>query len=86
MKRPRIVREQYRVFQKELCSGIPNVTMWTVLQKRLPLKAYKLFIVQGVERWITYKRFRNTRHTVTFGIKNEKVKVKITSVTGLRGL
>jgi hypothetical protein len=36
------------MFQKELCKGIPNVTVWGVLGKRLQLKAYK----QGVERWI----------------------------------
>jgi hypothetical protein len=43
---------KYRVFQKKLCSGIPNVTVWWVLQKRLYLKAYKLSIVHGVEWWI----------------------------------
>jgi hypothetical protein len=40
------------VFQKELYNGIPNVTVWRVLRKRLHLKAYKLSIVQDVERWI----------------------------------
>jgi hypothetical protein len=38
----------YRVFQKELYNGIPNVTVWRVLRKRLHLKAYKLSTVQGV--------------------------------------
>jgi hypothetical protein len=40
------------VFQKELYNVIPNVTVWPVLRKLLHLKTYKLFIVQGVERWI----------------------------------
>jgi hypothetical protein len=40
-----LVVEVYRVFRKELYSGIPNVTMWRVLRKRLHLKAYKLAIV-----------------------------------------
>jgi uncharacterized membrane protein len=31
----------YRVFQKEHYNGIPNVTVWRVLRKRLQLKAYK---------------------------------------------
>jgi hypothetical protein len=35
----------YRVFQKELYNGIPNVAMWQVLQKGLHLKAYKPSIV-----------------------------------------
>jgi hypothetical protein len=38
---------QYKVFQKELYNGIPNVTMQAVLPKRLNLKAYKVSIVQG---------------------------------------
>jgi hypothetical protein len=42
----------YRVFQKELYNDIPNATVWRVLRKLLHLKAYKLSIVQGVERWI----------------------------------
>jgi hypothetical protein len=42
----------YRVFQKELYHGMPNVTLWRVLRKRLHSKAYKLFIVQHLERWI----------------------------------
>jgi hypothetical protein len=39
----------YMVFQKELYHGIPNVTVWRVLQKLLHLKEYKLSIVQGVQ-------------------------------------
>jgi hypothetical protein len=35
-------------FKKELYSGIPNVTLWQVLRKRLYLKVYKLCIVQGI--------------------------------------
>jgi hypothetical protein len=31
------------MFQKEIYSGIPNVTVWQMLQKRLHLKAYKLW-------------------------------------------
>jgi hypothetical protein len=42
------------VFQKELYNGIPNVTVWRALRKRLHLKEYKLSIVE--------QRFRNTRH------------------------
>jgi hypothetical protein len=34
----------HRVFQKELCNGLPTVTVWRVLQKRFHLKAYKLSI------------------------------------------
>jgi hypothetical protein len=41
-------------FQKELYNGIPNVTLWRVLRKRLHLKAYKLPIVQHLEKWIVY--------------------------------
>jgi hypothetical protein len=37
----------YRVIQKELYNGIPNVTVWRVLPKRLHLKEYKLSIVHG---------------------------------------
>jgi hypothetical protein len=36
----------YRVFHKELYNGIPNVTVWRLLRKRLYLKTYKLSIVQ----------------------------------------
>jgi hypothetical protein len=43
---------QCRVFLKELYIGIPTVTVWRVLPKRLHLKAYKLSIVQHLERWI----------------------------------
>jgi hypothetical protein len=35
----------YRMFQKELYSGIQNVTVWRVLRKRLHLKACNLSIV-----------------------------------------
>jgi hypothetical protein len=41
------------VFQKELYSFTPNVTMWRVLTKTFALKG-----VQGVERWIVTDRFR----------------------------
>jgi hypothetical protein len=34
-------------FKKELYNGIPIVALHRVLQKRLHLMAYKLFIVQG---------------------------------------
>jgi hypothetical protein len=40
---------------KELYSGIPNVNVWRVLRKLLHLKAYRLSIVQGAERWIVCK-------------------------------
>jgi hypothetical protein len=36
--------------QKELYNGIPNVTVWRVLRKRLHLKAEKVSIVQGIEQ------------------------------------
>jgi hypothetical protein len=39
-------------FKKELYYSIPNVAVWRVLRKRLHLKAYKLFIVQHLERLI----------------------------------
>jgi hypothetical protein len=35
----------YRVLQKELNNGIPNVAEWRVLQKHLHFKAYRLSIV-----------------------------------------
>jgi hypothetical protein len=38
------------MFQKELYSGVPNVTVWRVLRKRLHLKAYKLSIVQHLDQ------------------------------------
>jgi hypothetical protein len=44
----------YGVFKKEFYSGIPNVTVWRVLRKRLHLNSYKLYIVQVVERWIVF--------------------------------
>jgi hypothetical protein len=31
----------YRVFEKELYNGIPNVTVWRMLRRRLQLKEYK---------------------------------------------
>jgi hypothetical protein len=34
---------------KRAYDDIPNITVWWVLRKRLNLKAYKLFIDQGVE-------------------------------------
>jgi hypothetical protein len=34
----------------ELYDVIPDVTVWRVLRKSLHLQAYKLFIVQGIER------------------------------------
>jgi hypothetical protein len=37
---------------KKFYNGIPNVTLWRVLRKRLHLKAYKISIFQGVEWWI----------------------------------
>jgi hypothetical protein len=41
--------QKYRVFQKELYNGIPNITMCGMLQKRLHFKTYKLSLIQGVE-------------------------------------
>jgi hypothetical protein len=38
-----------RMFQKELCNGIPNVTVWRVLRKCLHLKAYKLSFLEHLE-------------------------------------
>jgi hypothetical protein len=32
---------KYRVFQKELYKGIPNVTVWLVIWKCLHLKVYE---------------------------------------------
>jgi hypothetical protein len=40
------------MFKKLVYNGIPNVAVWRVLRKCLHLKAYKLSIVQGVERRI----------------------------------
>jgi hypothetical protein len=41
----------FRVFQKERYNGIPNVTVWRVLRKRLHSKACKRSIVEHFE-WI----------------------------------
>jgi hypothetical protein len=41
----------YRVFQKELYNGIPNVNVWRVLRKRLHLKADKLSIVERLKNY-----------------------------------
>jgi hypothetical protein len=43
---------EYRMFQKEIYNGIPNVTVLRVLRKRLHLNAHKLSIVQYMERSI----------------------------------
>jgi hypothetical protein len=63
----------YSVFQNGLCYGIPNVTVWRCVTKTFTLKG-----IQAMHRsrcltmdslyafWC--KRFRNTRHTVTYGI------------------
>jgi hypothetical protein len=48
---------KYRMFQKELTSDIPNVTVWRVSRKHLHLKAYNLAILQCVERWIVCTPF-----------------------------
>jgi hypothetical protein len=48
------------VLQKELYNGITNVAVWRVLRKRLRLKAYKLSIIQGVERWIVHSNICNS--------------------------
>jgi hypothetical protein len=63
------VKNNITMFQKGLSSGNPNVTVWRVLWKWLHLKAYKLSIVQGVERWIVCtsfkcKRFRTIWYTI----------------------
>jgi hypothetical protein len=45
-------------------NGIPNVAVWRVLGKRLHSKAYKRLYA------FKCKRFRNNRHTVTFGMQS----------------
>jgi hypothetical protein len=35
-------KNKYILFKKELYNGIPNVTVWLVLWRRLYLKTYKL--------------------------------------------
>jgi hypothetical protein len=60
--------------KKKLYKGIPNITVWRALRKRVDSKAYKLPIVQGVEvvdslYAFKCKRFHNTRNTGTFGIR-----------------
>jgi hypothetical protein len=64
--------EVYRVFQKFLYNVIRNVTVWCVIRKCLHLKAYKLSIDQGVERWIVFSLislnvFLTLATTVMFG-------------------
>jgi hypothetical protein len=51
----------HKVFQKELYNGIPNVSVWRVLRKRLYLKEYKLYMIDTLYA-LKCKRFRNTRH------------------------
>jgi hypothetical protein len=46
-------------FSKKLYDVIQNVTVWRVLRKRLRLTMDSLYAFK-------FKRFRNTRHTVTF--------------------
>jgi hypothetical protein len=41
-----------QVVSEELYNGIPNVSVWRVLRKRLHLKANKLSISQSAEEWI----------------------------------
>jgi hypothetical protein len=70
-----LTARKYRVFQKELWNGIPNVTVWRVLRKRLHLNAYKLSFVESVGRWIvcmplSVNLFLNTRYTLEFGISS----------------
>jgi hypothetical protein len=43
------MNQELQGFQKELYTGIPNVTVWRVLRKRLHLQACKVSIVQGVK-------------------------------------
>jgi hypothetical protein len=50
------------VFQKQLYNGIPNVTVWRVLRKRLHLKAYKLFIVKHLNT-VTFEKL-SLKHPV----------------------
>jgi hypothetical protein len=40
------------LFKKGFYNGTPNAAVWRMLRKRMRLKAYKLSIVEGVERWI----------------------------------
>jgi hypothetical protein len=51
------------VFQKELYTGIPNVNVWRVLQKKFTLKD-----VQTIHRSsVKYQHFCSNRQRVTFG-------------------
>jgi hypothetical protein len=48
----------YRMFKKELYNGVPNITVWKLLRKRLYLGTYKLSIVQHSNIWNSIvKRF-----------------------------
>jgi hypothetical protein len=44
--------ESTACLKNELYNGNPNATVRRVLRKPLHLKAYKLSIVEGIERWI----------------------------------
>jgi hypothetical protein len=56
------------VFKKELYNGIPNVTLWRVLQKRLRSKAYEMSIIKGFE-YISHFQFPD--HWMTAGKHKE---------------
>jgi hypothetical protein len=57
----------YRVFQKELYNDVQwySISVWRVLRKRLHLKAYKLSVVQYLERWIVCTLSLNVFVTLT---------------------
>jgi hypothetical protein len=48
------------VFQKELYNGIPYVTVWRVLRKRLHLEAYKLSI--SGKTWCVLLHYDSSKH------------------------
>jgi hypothetical protein len=82
-------------FKNSFTNGIPHVTVWRVLRKRLhlkeckpPLKFIKILIkmnFNGGLHSFKCKRFRNTLHTVTFGIPFVKLFFKRPVSNGLIG-
>jgi hypothetical protein len=67
----------YRIFQKELYNGIPNVAMWRVIRRRLHLKTYKLSTVQGVP--VIEVLRDQTNYVVIFALTVAKPTLRTTS-------
>jgi hypothetical protein len=73
--------EQYMVFKKELYNGIPNVTVWRVLRKRLRLKVYKrlmIFMPLSVNIFVTLATQQHLEYHCTALFKHPALPVEVT--------